>query len=122
VAAVLTKALVHYLGGGVFAWVDHWEPYALAVTSIGGVVIAQSALQTGALGAAVGASEAMIPITAAALGLGLLDEGIDARGVGWAILAISAVAILWSIVRLARSEDYLLDASAASGLLLEPNG
>lgn len=122
VAAVLTKALVHYLGDGVFAWVDHWEPYALAVASIGGVVIAQSALQTGALGAAVGASEAMIPITAAALGLGLLNEGIDAEGVGWAILAISGIAILWAIVRLARSEDYLLDPAAAPGLLLEPNG
>ena len=85
-------------------------------------MIAQSALQTGALGAAVGASEAMIPITAAALGLGLLNEGIDAEGVGWAILAISAVAILWAIVRLARSEDYLMDPGAPPGLLLEPNG
>lgn len=122
VAAVLTKALVHYLGDGVFAWVPHWEAYALAVASIGGVVIAQSALQTGALGAAVGASEAMIPITAAALGLGLLNEGIDAEGIGWVILAISAVAILWAIVRLARSEDRLLDPGAPPGLLLEPNG
>ena len=79
---MLTKAVVHYLGDGPFAWVDNWESYALAVASIGGVVIAQSALQTGALGAAIGASEAMIPLTAAALGLGLLDEGIDAAGFG----------------------------------------
>ena len=120
VAAVLTKAVVHYLGDGVFAWVGHWETYGLAVASIGGVVIAQSALQTGALGAAIGASEAMIPLTAAVLGLGLLDEGIDARGAGWAVLAISVVAILWAILRLARDEEALLDSAASPGLLLKP--
>jgi hypothetical protein len=120
VAAVLTKALIHYLGDGPFAWVDHWEPYVLGVASLGGLVIAQSSLQTGALGAAVGASEAMIPVTAAALGLGLLGEGIDAEGVGWAILAISVVAILWAILRLARGEEFVRDTAAAPGLLLEP--
>jgi hypothetical protein len=35
-SAVLTKAFVHYLGGGVFNWVPHWEPCALAVSSITG--------------------------------------------------------------------------------------
>jgi hypothetical protein len=119
-AAVLTKAVVHYLGDGPFAWVDHWESYALAVASIGGVVIAQSALQTGALGAAIGASEAMIPLTAAALGLGLLDEGIDAAGAGWAIVAVAAIAILWAILRLARDEELVPQAVAAPGLWLEP--
>jgi drug/metabolite transporter (DMT)-like permease len=120
VAAVLTKALVHYLGNGVFGWVDHWESYALAVASIGGLLIAQSALQTGALGAAVGASEAMIPITAAVLGLGILNEQIDARGIGWLIVATSVVAIVWGILRLARSEEHLLDTTTVPGLLLEP--
>ncbi len=119
-AAVLTKAVVHYLGNGPFAWVDHWESYALAVASIGGVVIAQSALQTGALGAAIGASEAMIPLTAAALGLGLLDEWIDAKGLGWAIVAIAAIAIPWAILRLARDEARLPHTGTTSGLLLEP--
>jgi hypothetical protein len=122
VAAVLTKALVSYLGHGLFAWVDHWEPYALAVASIGGLVIAQSALQTGALGAAVGASEAMIPITAAALGLGILNEQIDARGIGWVIVATSVVAIIWGILGLARGEEHLLDTGTVPGLQLEPEG
>jgi hypothetical protein len=119
VSAVLTKALVYYLGFGLFAWVGHWESYALAVASIGGLVLAQSALQTGALGAAVGASEAMIPITAAALGFGLLDEQIDATGIGWLIVAASVVAIVWGIQRLARVEEYLLDTGGGAGLSLE---
>ena len=116
------KRLVHYLGDGALGWVDHWESYALAVASIGGLVIAQSALQTGALGAAVGASEATIPITAAALGLGILDEQIDARGIGWIIIAASVAAIVWGILRLARGEEHLLDTATVPGLLLEPEG
>ena len=39
-SAVLTKAFVHYLEGGIFNWVPHWEPYALAVSSITGLVFA----------------------------------------------------------------------------------
>jgi drug/metabolite transporter (DMT)-like permease len=120
VAAVLTKAFVYYLGDGLFAWVDHWEPYALAVTSIGGLVMAQSALQTGELGAAVGASEALIPITAAALGLGILDERIDAHGIEWVIVASSVLAIVWGIVHLARGEDYLRDVDV-QGRFVEPD-
>jgi hypothetical protein len=38
-SAVLTKAFVHYLSGGVFNWVPHWEPYALAVSSITGLLL-----------------------------------------------------------------------------------
>jgi hypothetical protein len=76
---------------------------------LGGLVIAQSALQTGALGAAVGASEALIPITATILGLGILHEQIDAQGIGWVAVASSAVAIVWGIVQLARGEEHLRD-------------
>jgi hypothetical protein len=63
----------------------------------------------------------MIPLTAAGLGLGLLDEGIDAQGVGWAVLALSVVAILWAILRLARDEGRLANAGAAPALWLEPD-
>jgi hypothetical protein len=105
VTAVLTKTLMHYLGNGAFAWVNHWEPYALAVSAIGGVIVAQSALQTGALGASVGATEATGPISSAILGLALLDEHVgthtelQALGVG-----ASVAAVIWGIAMLARAE------------------
>jgi drug/metabolite transporter (DMT)-like permease len=113
VAALLTKALVHYLGAGIFAWVPHWEPYALAVAAIGGVIVAQSALQTGALGAAVGAIEAMSVISGSLFGLFLLNERVGAHGV----LEISAVvvsigAILGGIVRLSQAEERLMGGSS----------
>ena len=59
----------------------HWEPYALAVSAIGGVIVAQSALQTGALGAAVGSIESMSVISGSLFGLFLLDERVGAHGV-----------------------------------------
>lgn len=110
-SAVLTKALVHYLGEGVFAWVNHWEPYALAVSSIGGVIVAQSAFQTGELAASVGTTEAMGPITAAALGFGLLDEQLSVHGtLSILALAASLAIILWGIAALARAEQRVLGA------------
>jgi len=105
-AAVLTKGVVHYLGDGILAWIPHWESYALAATSIGGVIVGQSAFQTGALAASVGATESTAPISAAILGLALLDERIyfdDAFQV--AVVVVSVCMVLWGIAALARAEE-----------------
>ncbi len=109
VSALLTKALVHYLGDGIFAWVPHWEPYALAVSAIGGVIVAQSALQTGALGAAVGSIEAMSVISGSLFGLFLLDERVGAHGLfEVSAVVVSIAAILGGIAKLAQSEERLV--------------
>jgi hypothetical protein len=109
VSALLTKALVHYLGQGIFAWVPHWEPYALAVSAIGGVIVAQSALQTGALGAAVGAIESMSVISGSLFGLFLLDERVGAH-TAFEVFAVvvSVAAIVGGILALAHSEERIL--------------
>ena len=114
VTAVFTKSFDFYLGRGPLAWAGHCEPYGMAVASISGLVMAQSALQTGALGAAVGASEALIPITASTLGIVLLDEKITAAGGRWIPVTTAIVAIVWSIVSLARGEQLLLQTSTVS--------
>ena len=115
-AAVLTKGVVHYLGEGVFAWVPHWESYALALASIGGVIIGQSAFQTGALAASVGSTESTAPISAAILGLVLLDERIffnNAFEVSAVVVSVSMV--LFGIAALARAEERVVaDATATA--------
>ena len=114
-AAVLTKGVVHYLGDGVFAWIPHWEPYALALVSIGGVIIGQSAFQTGALAASVGSTESTAPIAAAILGLVLLDESVFFDSADQvAAVVISICMILFGIAALARAEERVIAEVAAT--------
>jgi hypothetical protein len=121
ISALLTKALVHYLGNGIFDWVPHWEPYALAVSAIGGVIVAQSALQTGALGAAVAAIEAMSVISGSLYGLFLLNERVGAHSFfEISAVVISIAAILGGIVRLSQAEERLI-GGAPSPMPLPPN-
>ncbi|MCU1426170.1 MAG: hypothetical protein JWL83_170, partial [Actinomycetia bacterium] len=112
-SALLTKALMHYFGDGVFGWVNHWEPYALAVFAIGGVIVAQSAFQTGVLSAAVGATEATGPISAAILGLVLLHERVSMHGAKQtAVVAVSIAAVLFGVAVLAQAEDRVMGDKA----------
>jgi drug/metabolite transporter (DMT)-like permease len=105
-SAVLTKAFVHYLSGGIFNWVLHWEPYALAVSSITGLVLAQSAFQTGGLAAAVSAEQVMQPLTGVALGVGLLDERLELSGpIGTVVVGAALIAMLGGVLMLARVEN-----------------
>lgn len=119
-SALLTKAFVHYLSGGIFNWVPHWEPYALAVSSITGLVLAQSAFQTGALAAAISAEQLLQPLTGVALGIGLLDEHIDVSGRGEiSLLVLAVIAMLWGVLALARAEQETLEAGVPAVALAE---
>jgi drug/metabolite transporter (DMT)-like permease len=114
-AAVLTKGVVQYLGNGIFAWIPHWESYALALVSIGGVIVGQSAFQTGALAASVGATESTAPVAAAILGLVLLDESVDFDSADQvAAVVISVLLVLYGIAALARAEERVVAEAAAT--------
>lgn len=107
-SAVLTKAFMHYLAKGVFAWVPHWEPYAMAGVIIGGFVVMQSAFQTGHLAASVAGLQAPGPVVAVILGAGLLDERVSVDTVAQiALVVVSLTAVVGSIIVLARAESRL---------------
>src|SRR5262249_3215871 len=96
------------------AWVPHWESYALALASIGGVIIGQSAFQTGALAASVGATESTAPISAAILGLVLLDEHVFFNNAFEVPAgAVSVVNGLFGIAARARAEERVVADAAA---------
>jgi hypothetical protein len=119
-SAVLTKAFVHYLGNGILDWVPHWEPYALAFTSISGLILAQSAFQTGALAAAVSAEQVLQPLTGVALGVGLLDEKLELSGpLGTLIVGAALIAMLGGVLMLARVE-HPGDVEAEAPLVTPP--
>ena len=87
-------------------WVPHWEPYALAVSSITGLVLAQSAFQTGGLAAAVSAEQVLQPLTGVALGVGLLDERLELSGpIGTVVVGAALIAMLGGVLMLARVEN-----------------
>jgi hypothetical protein len=115
-SVLFTKAFVHFLGDGIFGWVPHWQTYAMVVAVVGGFLLIQSAFQAGSLAAAVGAVEATEPIAAVAFGLGLLNEKVFATSPAELLLVtISAAAVLWAILALARAGDHV-----AEGLSFPP--
>jgi drug/metabolite transporter (DMT)-like permease len=108
-AALLTKGTVHYLGDGLLEPFTHWEPYALVVLAAGAFILGQSALQTGALGAAVGGIEAMTVISGAVGGIVVLDERVSMSGpYEITCVVLAAVAIVVGIVKLASTEERIL--------------
>ena len=105
VNAALTKVVVGVLGGpnplSVF-W--HWELYGVAVLSISGLVMVQSALQAGSLAAALPSMEVAEPVVAAIVGLVVLGEHLHAHSnADKMLIAASAVAMLIGLFALARS-------------------
>jgi drug/metabolite transporter (DMT)-like permease len=103
-SAVLTKGFVHYVRDGVFGWVNHWEPYVMAVVIIGGFLLAQSAFQAGSLAASVAGLEATEPVVSVVFGVGLLDEHVHTRNaIDAAIVGVSAALVVLAILVLARA-------------------
>ena len=97
-SAVLTKGFVHYFRDGVFGWVNHWEPYVMAVVIIGGFLLAQSAFQAGSLAASVAGLEATEPVVSVVFGVGLLDEHVHTRGAAdAAIVTVAAAMVVFAI-------------------------
>jgi drug/metabolite transporter (DMT)-like permease len=107
VSAALTKTFVHLLGQGVFTMLQHWEPYALAVATLGGLVLAQSSFQAGSLSASIAALEVAEPVVAAAIGIGLLDERVETRSVAYQLAIVLAfIAMFVGVVALSRSSEF----------------
>ena len=107
-SAVLTKAFMHYLGEGVFAWWNHWEPYAMAAVISGGFIVMQSSFQTGHMAASVAGMQAPGPVVSVILGAGLLEETIRVDTVAQALLVVvSLTAVVAAIIELAQAESRL---------------
>jgi drug/metabolite transporter (DMT)-like permease len=114
-SVLFTKTFVHYLGRGIFAWVGHWQTYAMAVSIIGGFLLVQSAFQAGSLAAAVGAVETSEPVASVAFGLGLLDEKLLATSaVQMVLMVVSGIAVLGAILVLSRAEERMVGEQVAA--------
>jgi drug/metabolite transporter (DMT)-like permease len=109
--AVLTKATVDLFDDGVLAAFGHWQPYALGIVSVAGLVLNQSAFQAGHVAASLPVIAITNPVLASTFGILLFDERLDAHGIGaWALTAAAVAAMVVGTIRLARSPLVTHDA------------
>ena len=105
VAAPLTKAFVHLLPDGPITVLTHWEPYGLAVFTLTGLIVLQSAFQAGELQVSVPFLEAAEPVVASVIGVVLLGERLRAHTVlDKSLIGLSIATMLVCAISLARSQ------------------
>ena len=68
VTAALTKTSSHLLDEGIVHLLVHWQPYALLIAGVGGMVISQSAFQAGSLDASLPTMSVVDPIVSIVIG------------------------------------------------------
>src|SRR5205085_6462347 len=102
VMAGLTKSVVHLLGGGIGDLLTSWEPYALGICAITGLLLQQGAYQAGALSLSLPAIAVLEPVTATAIGVGVFEESVAASGAGWLLIGASAIAMASGLIALSR--------------------
>jgi drug/metabolite transporter (DMT)-like permease len=104
VTAALTKTSSHLLDRGIILLLAHWQPYALLVAGIGGMVIAQSAFQAGSLDASLPTMSVVDPIVSIVIGAVAFGESIAAGPADVLAEVLALVAMSAGVFLLARSE------------------
>jgi drug/metabolite transporter (DMT)-like permease len=104
VFAVLTKGVVDTIGHGLGAVLRTPELYAWFPIAVVGMIFQQSAFRAGALTASMPTFTVVEPVVAAALGVTVLDETLDAHGVRILALAGAALVVLFATWALARGK------------------
>jgi hypothetical protein len=112
-AAALTKGVVDLLGHGLLAVLTSAETYGLALALAAGTFLQQAAFQAGDLGASLPAVTVGEPVVAAAIGIGVLQEHLQADGAEWVLIAGLVAVMVMATVALARSSAR--DQPAAPG-------
>jgi drug/metabolite transporter (DMT)-like permease len=102
--AVLTKATVDLFDHGVARTFTHWQPWALVVCSVAGLILNQSAFQAGHVAASLPAISVVNPVMACTFGVTLFGEhfGADATW-EWIVTVMAIFAMVWGTIRLSTS-------------------
>lgn len=112
VVAVLTKGVVDTVGHGVGAVLRTPELYAWIPVALVGMIVQQSAFRAGALTASMPTVTVVEPVVASALGVMVLDETLDTRGLRIIALAAAAVVVIVATWALARGKAATMAAGA----------
>jgi drug/metabolite transporter (DMT)-like permease len=110
--AVLTKSAVGAVSGGLGALLRAPELYGLIPAALAGMIFQQSSFRAGALTASLPTVTVAKPVVAAALGIVVLQETLNADGPQVLVLIVAAVLVIVSTIGLARGEAATLVADA----------
>ncbi|MGH9067606.1 MAG: DMT family transporter, partial [Acidimicrobiales bacterium] len=112
--AAMTKLFTDSIASdGLLGAFAGWPPYALMVTGIGAVFLAQNAYQAGPLTASQPALTIVDPIASVAIGVGMFGDHLQATG--WAIVLelLTFALMVLGVVLLARSPNFAGDVRPA---------
>jgi drug/metabolite transporter (DMT)-like permease len=103
-AAALTKSSAHLFDQRLWHLLLHWQPYALVVIGIVGMVVAQSAFQAGALDVSLPAMSVVDPVVSIAIGAFVFSESLSVNPAAITVEVIALIVMSLGVVLLARAE------------------
>jgi drug/metabolite transporter (DMT)-like permease len=103
-AAALTKSTAHLLDQRLWHLLLHWQPYALIVIGVAGMVVAQSAFQAGALDVSLPAMSVVDPVVSIAIGAFAFGESLAINAGAITVQVIALIVMSVGVVFLARAE------------------
>jgi hypothetical protein len=110
--AVLTKAVVEVVGGGIGALLTAPEFYVWIAAALAGMIFQQSSFRAGSLTASLPTSVVAKPLVGAILGMAVLGETLDCHGTLRFVLAAGVVVVVIATVALARGEAATMSKSS----------
>jgi drug/metabolite transporter (DMT)-like permease len=102
--AVLTKAVVEVVGGGVGAVLRAPEFYGWIAAALAGMIFQQSSFRAGSLTASLPTSVVAKPLVGSVLGIVVLGETLETRGPRAFLLVAGVLLVIIATVALARGE------------------
>jgi drug/metabolite transporter (DMT)-like permease len=103
-AAALTKTSAHLLEKRLWHVLLHWQPYALVVVGVVGMLVAQSAFQAGALDVSLPAMSVVDPVVSVAIGAFAFGETLVVGPAATTLEVLALIGMSVGVVLLARSE------------------
>ena len=100
-SAALTKVVGHLLDGGVLHALSAWQPYALVVLGLGGMVVIQSAFQAGPLAWSLPAVTVVDPVVSIIIGAFAFGEHVAPGPVSLVLELVGLVAVVAGVFALA---------------------
>lgn len=120
--AVLTKAVVEVVGGGVGALLRAPEFYAWIAAALAGMIFQQSSFRAGSLTASLPTSVVAKPLVGSVLGVVVLGETLDTRGPRAFVLVAGVLLVLVATVALAHGEATSMSKKVAEKLSRKASG